>query len=275
MEQFHDERVRDALARGLTIDCGACCGLCCVALYIFKSGKGLSKDKPAGTPCKNLTSDCRCAVHGALGELGLAACRAYDCLGAGQQLTRALGPDGWSGRTELVTDAFQTLSQLHQMLWYLGEGRSLLPARPLWPKLDRLLQETGELCRLSPEKLAVLDPGGHRMRVNGLLRECWALVQAQTGAQSSGKDFFGKDFRRADLRGRDFSTALLIGSRLDGCRLAGANLLGADLRDASLSGADLRECLFLTQMQLNMSHGDLSTLLPPHLTRPEHWGKTN
>ena len=73
-------------------DCGHCHGLCCVLLYCSKS-EGFPQDKPPGTPCIFLAADYRCSVHERLAEKGLSGCMAFDCLGAGQRLTRLLEGD--------------------------------------------------------------------------------------------------------------------------------------------------------------------------------------
>ncbi|MDY5912591.1 MAG: hypothetical protein SPJ62_11435 [Inconstantimicrobium porci] len=69
----------------LKSDCSKCFGLCCVALYCFKSD-GFPRDKKDGEPCINLNNDFTCKVHECLKEKGFKGCLSYDCLGAGQRV---------------------------------------------------------------------------------------------------------------------------------------------------------------------------------------------
>jgi uncharacterized protein YjbI with pentapeptide repeats len=85
----------------------------------------------------------------------------------------------------------------------------------------------------------------------------------------------------ADLREADLSDADLSDSRLNGANLAAANLSealldradfqGAKLARANLCGASLAEARNLTQGQIEEAVGDVFTLLPAHLVRPETW----
>jgi len=86
-----------------------------------------------------------------------------------------------------------------------------------------------------------------------------------------GADLMGADLRGADLRGTDFRSAYLIGADLRGADLAYADLIGTDLRDADVRGTHLAQSIFLTQMQINATHGDAATTLPNRLARPTHW----
>ena len=79
--RIHTGTPPPALRRRLRPDCQSCCGLCCVALY-FAKADGFPADKAAGTPCRQLTDDFRCALHDELAARGLHGCAAYDCLGA-------------------------------------------------------------------------------------------------------------------------------------------------------------------------------------------------
>ncbi|HLT09486.1 MAG TPA: pentapeptide repeat-containing protein [Micromonosporaceae bacterium] len=75
----------------------------------------------------------------------------------------------------------------------------------------------------------------------------------------------------ASLRGANLRAARLLGADLRRADLRLADVTGADLRGANLSGADLRQCLFLTQSQVDSTTGDPATRLPHGLTRPPHW----
>lgn len=256
---------RPALLQTLTADCACCRGLCCTALY-FSKRDGFPADKEAGMPCVHLLPDCRCRIHGELAAQGMKGCIAFDCLGAGQRVTAGGGSDGEQAAR------FPAVWRLHRTLWHLQEAQCILPAEPIWSKLESLLDESGYEA---PAECAPWDPDGYEARAGVLLHRAWSLTREAVGRAAlvgAGGDFLGKDFKRADLSGADFATALLIASNLSSCKLYGANLLGADLRDANLCGADLSECLFLTQAQANSAKGDKATSLPPNLCRPEHWG---
>lgn len=255
---------RPELLAGLVSDCARCRGLCCVSLY-FSATDGFPEDKPAGVACTNLLPDCRCGIHGALAARGMKGCVAFDCLGAGQRVTAG-------GRNDAErAERFPAMWRFHRTLWYLHEALCLLPAEPVWSKLESLLDEVGfETAAAS----APCDLDGYEARAGVLLHRAWSLTREAVGRAApagEGGDFLGKNFKRADLSGADFATALLIAANLSGCKLYGANLLGADLRDADIRGADLSESLFLTQAQVNSAKGDKETRLPLYLSRPEGW----
>ena len=66
----------------LVPDCGRCAALCCIATS-FEASEDFAFDKAAGTGCRYLTRDCRCAIHDQLAERGFRGCAAYECFGAG------------------------------------------------------------------------------------------------------------------------------------------------------------------------------------------------
>ena len=70
----------------LRADCARCFGLCCVA-PVFAASADFAVDKPAGQLCPNLQADFRCVLHDRLRQRGFPGCAAYDCFGAGQQVT--------------------------------------------------------------------------------------------------------------------------------------------------------------------------------------------
>lgn len=94
----------------------------------------------------------------------------------------------------------------------------------------------------------------------------------------------GANLRGANLLGANLLGASLIGADLRGAYLSfdpvrerylwGASLIGADLRGAHLEGTHLGgvERTKLTQAQLEVTSGDETTVLPPHLKPPAHWG---
>jgi uncharacterized protein YjbI with pentapeptide repeats len=114
-----------------------------------------------------------------------------------------------------------------------------------------------------------MDTEHYRLRVNQVLKRlCSSSAFVPTG---ESKDYFGKNFKGANLDGRDFSMALMIAANLERCGLQGTNFLGADLRDTEIKNTDLSGSLFLTQMQINAARGNAGTILPPGLDRPVNW----
>jgi uncharacterized protein YjbI with pentapeptide repeats len=271
----------------LSVDCGKCFGLCCIALY-FSASEGFPTNKDAGKPCINLQSDFRCSVHRDLRKKGLKGCTAYDCFGAGQKISQVTyGGQDWRQHPELskeMFDVFLIMRQLHEMLWYLTGALSLKQAGPIQNGITSLLKDTEGLTLLKASDLINLDLVAHRAKVNSLLKQTSEDVRskASNGHKTSSirkktivgrSDFIGADLRKANLRGADLRGAYLIAANLRGVDLTGADLIGADLRDADLSGANLKDSIFLTQAQINTAKGDLNTKLPILLTRPTYWSK--
>lgn len=271
----------------LRADCSRCFALCCVALELT-AGADFAISKPAGTPCPNLTGDHRCAVHRELRPRGFPGCAAYDCFGAGQQVSQqTFGGKDW--RVSPATAAemfavFPVVRALHELLWYLTEVLARPAARAVHDDAGRLLQETAHLARGTPDQVLAVDVAAHRGAVNGVLLRASAAVRAdapQPVREHRGADLAGSRLRGADLRGAHLRGALLVGADLRDADLRLSDLIGADLRGADLSGADLRDALFLTQPQLDSARGDSRTRLPTPLVstpgfstplhRPEHW----
>jgi hypothetical protein len=104
----------------LVPDCGRCAAVCCVATA-FDASEDFAFAKPANAPCKNLTRDCRCAIHDELVPRGMSGCAVYDCYGAGQRVTRAFAdPDERNA-------AFMRLRVAHELLWLLAGALPLAP----------------------------------------------------------------------------------------------------------------------------------------------------
>ncbi len=115
----------DAMLRA---DCTRCAALCCVALP-FDRGPMFGFDKPAGSACRHLGADNRCAIHSGLRARGFAGCAAYDCLGAGQRVTQEILP-GRSWRespaaARAMFDAFRAMRQVHELLLLLRTAARL------------------------------------------------------------------------------------------------------------------------------------------------------
>jgi hypothetical protein len=169
---------------------------------------------------------------------------------------------------------FFAVRQLHELMWYLTEAVALPAALPLRAELRAVIAETDDLAAGGAEAVGMLDSTDHRLRANELLRQASALARAGSRGPAldrRGADLIGADLRAVDLRGADLRGAGLVGVNLRGRGLALADLTGADLRGADLCGADLGKSLFLTQAQVESARGDRATMLPPTLTRPDHW----
>lgn len=271
MRPLHQSHPSQALQNNLHIDCQACCGLCCTALYFAKT-EGFPADKSAGVPCRHLAKDFRCAIHQDLAESGLNGCLAYDCFGAGQKVARKLYRQAdWRTSPPLAKEmfgVFLVVFRLHQMLWHLVEAASLAPAAPCQGEIHALITENQRLTRLPPKALLQFPLNPYHQRVSRLLRELCARI-CTAGKQCP--DAIGKRFRKENLRQMDFSMCLLIAADLRESDFYGASFLGADLRDANLKDADLRESIFLTQGQVNTAKGNAGTKLPAALHTPAHW----
>lgn len=107
-----------ALPPELRADCAACVGLCCV-IPPFDALQGFGFDKAAETPCHHLCADHRCGIHADLEAQGFTGCMAFDCLGAGQQLTRLaqerFGSADWRGRPEVARWLFDAYAGMRRL----------------------------------------------------------------------------------------------------------------------------------------------------------------
>jgi len=272
-------RVRSSGGDGvdhLRADCSRCMGLCCVA-PAFSASADFAIDKAAGRPCPNLQPDFRCGIHDRLRRDGFPGCTAFDCFGAGQQVTQVTfaGRD-WRNESDpgQMFDAFAAMLLLHELLWYLTEALTLADARSAHAELVAACDTTEGLTRASPETLAALDRDTYARDVGTLLHRTSAVARSAIEgppADHSGADLAGADLRRDDLRGAGLRGACLIGADLRGVDLTRADLLGADLRSADVSGADLSGSIFVTQSQVAAARGDHETRLPAALDRPSHW----
>jgi uncharacterized protein YjbI with pentapeptide repeats len=264
--------------RELRGDCTRCFGLCCVAPG-FAASAEFAIDKPAGQACLHLQGF-RCAIHSRLRQLGFAGCTAYDCFGAGQQVSQvSFGGRDWRQAPETAAQmfaVFAVMRQLHEILWYVGEALALPAAAVLHDELGAAREATERLTELAPAAVAGLDVAAHRRGVNELLVRASEHVRGKARGRRAAIDHRGADLIGADLRGADLRAANLRGARLVGTDLRGADLrladvTGADLRAAQLAGADLRDALFLAQAQLDAARGDGATRLPAGRARPPHW----
>ncbi|MGC0421077.1 pentapeptide repeat-containing protein [Embleya sp. AB8] len=273
-----DPGLVDVRAHALRADCANCFALCCVA-PAFAASADFAIDKPAGRACPNLRKDdFGCGVHTRLRTIGFAGCTVYDCFGAGQQVAQVTyaGQD-WrrAPRTaKQMFEVFPIMRDLHELLWYLNEARSLPAARPIHADLDAAYADTERLTAGEPAALLRIDIGALRHRLNPLLLRASELTRAAVPGKKKdhrGADLIGARLQGANLRGASLRGAYLIGADLRDADLRTADLIGADLRDADLRGADLTDAIYLTQAQLHAAKGDSRTRLAAPLTRPTHW----
>nr|WP_319487313.1 pentapeptide repeat-containing protein [uncultured Caproiciproducens sp.] len=278
-------QVKDESINHLKPHCEQCFGLCCVALY-FSTQDGFPADKSAGTPCSNLDTDFRCMVHGKLEELGLKGCAAYECFGAGQQVSQVTfaGRD-WRmepSSADLMFEAFLIMRQLHEMCWYLNEALSFKLDLPVREEIREALHATERIAQYTPYSLKKFDLSAHRTKIASLLKNASKLVRSEISRanripfhankeRKSMTDYFGRDLRKKDIRCEDLRGACLIAANLEGTDLSGTDFMGADFRDANLREANLSKSIFLTQFQINAAKGNSNTMLPPLISRPQHW----
>lgn len=273
---IHDETSQSSLLKHLSIDCDRCCGLCCTALF-FSTHDGFPEDKEAGKPCRHLAPDFRCSIHEQLIRKRMKGCITYDCIGAGQIVTKLYSEKNWSLNPEIKNQMFQVFIKVHtlqQMLWYLVESTTLLPAKSLNTSIKLYIKDIMRITSLSPKHLLETDIAAYQISTNQILKKAAGLVQKETRChQKSEKKntFFGYNFKGANLNGYDFSSTLLIASNLEHCSLKGCNFLGADMRDVNIQNTDLSDSIFLTQGQLNSARGNSCTKIPPMLKKPVLW----
>lgn len=264
------------LEAALRIDCEKCSGLCCVALYCMKTD-GFPDNKQAGVPCKHLMADFCCDIHAQLANKKMRGCLAYDCFGAGQKVTQSsYANENWQTNPEKANEIFRVFMivfQLHQMAWYLLEASSLITDQRIIADVDALIAQNNQMTALAPAAILQIDITNYQTGVNQVLKEVSHQLAGDYLDKMERKDYFGKNFKRANLNGRDFSMALMIAANLEGCSLKGTNFLGADLRDANIKNTDLRGSIFLTQMQINAAQGNSKTKLPSKLRRPSNWDR--
>jgi uncharacterized protein YjbI with pentapeptide repeats len=269
--------IADDRRRRLRADCASCFALCCV-VPAFSMSVDFAIDKPAGEPCPNLLPDRRCGIHAHLRDQGFGGCVAYDCFGAGQQVSQVtFGGRDWRENPSTAREMFQVfpiMRQLHELLWHVTQALAMRSARPTHDDLATALEQTERLTRATPAELLRIDVAAHHGEVNALLSRASELVRASVRPPKADRreaDLIGKDLTDVDLSGANLRGALLVGADLRRADLRLADVTGADLRGANLVGADLREALFLTQSQLDAARGDTTTKLPASLLRPQHW----
>ncbi|MCA0044565.1 hypothetical protein [Celeribacter litoreus] len=136
----------------LNSDCSQCAALCCVGLTIDK-GDLFSFDKPAGTPCPNLTGHL-CRVHEDLETIGNHGCVLYDCAGAGQRVTQMrFNGESWQDDPTLLPAMlrdFAALKPLHERMRHLVEAEHMNLPDTLETDRQRLLRKCARLWSDTP-----------------------------------------------------------------------------------------------------------------------------
>ena len=248
----------------LTADCTRCHALCCVLLPFRRVG-GFGADKPGGVACHHLRADDRCEIHAELRDRGWPGCVAFDCFGAGQQVTQVTyAAASWRDHDDLgeMAAVLSALRRVHEMLLHLQEVGDRSPAPAAETLTDRLLV----LRDATPVEILTADLDALQEACGDLLAAASLRVRGPAAPDLTHADLAGHDLRERDLRSASLRGALLVGADLRGARLAAADLLGADLRGADLRGANLTETLFLTRPQVAGARTDDATRVPGRLT---------
>lgn len=150
----------------LVEDCTRCAGLCCVA-HAFEKTQSFGHEKDAGTPCRHLTADHRCAIHNKRDEQGYKGCGSYTCYGAGQRVTQQMFAGmSWLDKPDMKDDmmrAFLAMRRVHEALVMLQQAEKLtLPSHKQQELRDlQTILKSDQTADL--EKLEMLERGAlHR-----------------------------------------------------------------------------------------------------------------
>jgi hypothetical protein len=165
-----DTEVR--LPAELRADCTRCMGLCCV-VPAFYSFQGFGFDKPAHTPCRNLTPGNRCTIHSDLVGHGFPGCADFDCYGAGQRVSQDLFAGvSWRTSGPLVTErifsAYSACVSIHRLMGVLVMAEASVPADRL-ALLHEKHKQLDALCRSEEAQTGKLD-------LAALKRDVFSLV---------------------------------------------------------------------------------------------------
>ncbi len=212
--KIHDESMIDSeLMEELKIDCSKCSGLCCVALFCFKMD-GFPEEKPVGKPCINLQDDFRCKIHTELIKQKMKGCLGYDCFGAGQKVSQTIYHNtNWQTdhvKSQEIFDVFLVIFQIHQILYFLAEAKTIIPARELWNYIGTLIKKGRDIGKASPQDILAFDIGGYKQQVNECLRKVSSLISVNDmqNKEEHKMNFMGKNFKRKNFDGRDFAMSL-------------------------------------------------------------------
>jgi hypothetical protein len=181
----------------LAADCAACVALCCIGLALDK-GADFAIDKPAGTPCPNLSGHA-CRIHADLANRGFPGCARYDCEGAGQRSVALHGGASWRDDPDVLSpmlDTFSHLRRIHELLnLLLAAGR--LPLEPDHEHERRLL-----VAALCPQEMtsglaATLATGPIPGRARAFFRDLRRGMQPLRAATDRPTSSQGPTRRRA------------------------------------------------------------------------------
>ncbi|UKA51993.1 pentapeptide repeat-containing protein [Arthrobacter sp. FW305-123] len=230
-----------------------------------------------------MADDFSCTIHQRLRPRGFRGCTVFDCFGAGQVVSQhTFSGTSWtqdpSSKSSMFA-VFKVVRQLHEMLWYLAEARQRTFDPELAAAADHLSEGIAATAQGDASTVLAADVETLHGEVRALLMEVSEETRASYRAEDQnldggfqpGADLMGAKLANRRLCGSDLRGAYLIGANLSGSDLTAVDVLGADLRGAQLHGADLSKALYLTQPQINAAEGDPATLLPPRLTKPDHW----
>lgn len=174
----------------LAADCERCSGLCCVA-PAFCASVDFGFDMPAGLPCPYLLPSFRCGIHTHLRSDGMRGCAAYDCFGAGQQVSQVTFA-GADRRTvpHLAGQMFQTFAvmrQLHELLWYLTAVLAMPASSALRHQVHLARETIEQLTMLDADSLAALDVDAHRNEANAGQRARTCRRRARSAGPPRGR----------------------------------------------------------------------------------------
>lgn len=115
---------------------------------------------------------------------------------------------------------------------------------------------------------------GISVNVEHVDHHLWPGVLA-IGANLSGADLTAANLGSAILHSAQLHSAILHNASLHGADLSGADFTSADFTGATFHRGDLTRATLqganLTQEQLNLAHGNHTTILPEGLEYPDHW----
>lgn len=167
----------------LRADCAQCAALCCVALA-FDRSELFAIDKPAGEPCPNLSACDRCMIHAHRAARGFAGCAQFDCMGAGQRVTRMFAGRSWrdgEAQARAIFDAFSTMRRVQALIGLLRSAAELPLDQNLAAECMRLRVRM-ETQDWSEAMLAAFARSGLEREVLSFIRELRDCVEGRVSA---------------------------------------------------------------------------------------------
>lgn len=102
-------------------------------------------------------------------------CIGYDCFGAGQKVTQVIyNSSNWHTKptkAQEMYDVFLAIFQLHQILYFLAEAKTIIPARALWDDINVLVKEGREVCNSTPHYILAYNIEKYKGQVNETLKK--------------------------------------------------------------------------------------------------------